>query len=264
MKKELILLKLGGAVITDKKKPYTPKKETIKRLAKEIKEARKRKNFDLILGHGSGSFGHTSATIYKTKEGFIRKDSIYGFCLVQNDAATLNRILTEIFLKAGLNVFSLQPSAFVLTRSSNIIFFDVKIILKLLEYGIIPIVYGDAVVDLKKGCTILSTEDILCYLAKKLKPKRVLFGSLEEGVYIKNSFGKKEFLKKINRENWEEVKKHLSSSEGIDVTGGMFHKVEKAIELAKEGFRVEIFSEARKGNLKNVLLGKKIGTEIKW
>lgn len=264
MKRELILLKLGGAVITNKKKPYTPKKETIKRLAKEIKEARKKKKFDLILGHGSGSFAHTSAKLYKTKEGFINKESLYGFCLVQRDASALNKIVTDIFLKTGLKVFSLQPSAFILTRGSKIISFNLKIILKLLEYEIIPIIYGDVVVDLKKGCAILSTEDLLSYLAIKLKPKRILFGSREEGVYIKDKKGRKVFLKKVDRENWREIKKYLFSSEGIDVTGGMLHKVEKSIELAKRGFRVEIFSETKKGNLKKVLLGKKIGTEIKW
>lgn len=264
MKKELILLKLGGAVITDKKKPYTPKKETIKRLAREIKEARERKKFDLILGHGSGSFGHTSASIYETKKGFIRKDSVYGFCLVQNDASTLNRIVTEIFLKSGLKVFSLQPSAFIITRSSKIIFFNTRIILKLLEYGIIPIVYGDTIVDLEKGCTILSTEDILTYLAKKLKPKKILFGSAEEKIYIKSPSGKKKFLEQIDKKNWKEIKKYLLPSEGIDVTGGMLHKVEKAIELAKLGFEIRIFSETRKDNLKKILLGEKLGTEIKW
>ncbi|MBI4154352.1 hypothetical protein HY501_03370, partial [Candidatus Woesearchaeota archaeon] len=81
---------LGGSVITDKSKPYTARRDIIRNLAKEIKEALDEKKFPLIVGHGSGSFGHTSAAKYSTHNGAINKKSWEGFSKVQNDAARLN------------------------------------------------------------------------------------------------------------------------------------------------------------------------------
>ena len=264
MKKDnLILLKIGGSVITDKKIPYKVKRKTIERLAREIKEAQIKKKFDLIIGSGGGSFPHTSAKIYKTAEGCKKEKDFFGLCVVQNDAAKLNRILTDIFLKEGLKVFSIQPSAIFLTKKDKIFNFYLKIIEKLLEKKIIPILYGDAVLDLDKGCTIVSTERILSFLARKFRAKKIIFGTKERGVYIKGN-GKKKFLKEINRKNWKKIKKEISYSEDIDVTGGMLHKVEEAIKLSKLGFEIEIISEAISGNLKESLLGREVGTKIKW
>ena len=66
MDKPLILLKLGGSLITDKTKPYTANIPVIKRLAREIHEAREEKDINLIVGHGGGSFPHVSAKKYQT------------------------------------------------------------------------------------------------------------------------------------------------------------------------------------------------------
>ncbi|MFN8459248.1 MAG: hypothetical protein U0401_32125 [Anaerolineae bacterium] len=55
---ELVLLKLGGSVITDKTKPFTARMDVIERLAQEINHALTDRGGDLqlIIGHGAGSF----------------------------------------------------------------------------------------------------------------------------------------------------------------------------------------------------------------
>ena len=57
------LLKLGGSLITDKANAKTPRRETLSRIALEIAAYRRYAGADgrLILGHGSGSFGHIPA-----------------------------------------------------------------------------------------------------------------------------------------------------------------------------------------------------------
>lgn len=75
---KLILIKLGGSVITDKSKPFTARPGAIKRLVGEIKQAGKIYKGKILIGHGSGSFGHTVAAKYKTQEGIDKKDSING------------------------------------------------------------------------------------------------------------------------------------------------------------------------------------------
>ncbi len=67
---ELILLKFGGSLITDKTHPYTPRLDILSELARQILAAKQsRPELALVLGHGSGSFGHVAAKEYKTREG---------------------------------------------------------------------------------------------------------------------------------------------------------------------------------------------------
>lgn len=264
--KNLIFVKLGGGLITDKNKPYTPKMEIIERLAREISEARKENKFNLILGNGVGSFAHTSAKKYGTINGFSNQESKYGFCTVHNDAAEINKMVINSLLKTGEKVFSVAPSSFLLGKKSKVFDSYLKIIKKLLEFDIVPVVYGDVAVDLKNGCCIFATEDTLVYLAKKLKPQKIIIADKVEGVYtddpIKNE--KAEFIPKINKKNWEQVKKFLKGSDGIDVTGGMAQKVEKSIEMAKTGCKVLIINGNKPDYLKRALLGETLGTVIEW
>jgi len=264
--KNLIFVKLGGGLITDKNKPYTSKPEIIKRLAKEIKEARKEKGFNLIIGNGAGSFGHILAKKYNTSQGFINKESEYGFCRVHNDVVELNRIVTNSLLKVGEKSFSISPSSFFLVDNLRIADSYLKIVRKLLEYNIVPILYGDTVIDLKKGCCILSTEDLFVHLAKKLKPNKIILAGKVDGVYTDDPLRNKkaEFIPKINKKNWKKIKKYLKKSDGIDVTGGMVQKVEKSIELAKTGCKVLIINGNKPNYLKRVLLGETLGTLIEW
>ena len=58
----LTFLKLGGSLITDKDSPHTARPEILRRLAEEIAAARQHNPaMQLIIGHGSGSFGHMPA-----------------------------------------------------------------------------------------------------------------------------------------------------------------------------------------------------------
>ncbi len=50
----LILIKLGGSVLTDKSIPFSFDQETTKRLSREIKVSEE----DIVVVHGGGSFGH--------------------------------------------------------------------------------------------------------------------------------------------------------------------------------------------------------------
>ena len=64
----LQFLKLGGSLITEKDLPRTPLLEVIERLVGEIASVLSGKvNLKLLLGHGSGSFGHVPAKEYGTR-----------------------------------------------------------------------------------------------------------------------------------------------------------------------------------------------------
>ncbi|MCK4336185.1 MAG: isopentenyl phosphate kinase family protein [Candidatus Aenigmarchaeota archaeon] len=254
--KRLVFVKLGGSLITDKSKPYTTRDGVIKRLCKEIHEGREGK--PLLIGHGGGSFPHVSASRYETHKGVINEKSWEGFVKVQNDAATLNRIVVSSLIEAGENAISIQPSASCIARNDSIIEWYTKPIETSLSKGLIPVPYGDVCIDEKKGCCIISTEEIFRFLAKKLKPERIIMVGKTDGVLD----SKGETTKEITKDNYEGIKKDVLSSDGVaDVTGGMVLKVEKALDM---GVEIEIINGLKAGLFKRSLLGERgLGTIIR-
>lgn len=257
----LVFIKLGGSVITDKTKPYTARIEVIKKIAKEIHEVRKedrRKNkIKLIVGHGGGSFPHFSAAKYKTHLGLVNEKSLRGLAIVHMDAAKINEIIIKELINAGENVMSVQPSAAAIAKNGKIIKWDIAPIKEMLKHDLIPVPYGDVCLDIKQGCCIISTEEIFSFLAKKLKPKKIIMVGEVDGVYADGKI-----VREINNHNFNKIKKYLLGSRGTDVTGGMFHKIKKALEIAKHNIPTYIINGQKKDSLKRAILFDDYGTKI--
>jgi isopentenyl phosphate kinase len=232
--RNLVLVKLGGSVITDKSKPFTARVEVINRLAKKIIKY-KNKNTDLIIGHGQGSFAHIPAARYQTQNGIINSKSIFGFAGVSEMAKRPNTILTQEFLKLKIPAVSFSPMSFLYTKETKLASFFIKHIQRALEIGLIPVIYGDVILDAgKRGFCIYSGEKTLDILANKLakfyKKITINYYTDTSGVYDDN--GKTVSL--ITPKNFSEIKKFLKGSRNTDVTGGMIHKVEESLAFVKK------------------------------
>jgi isopentenyl phosphate kinase len=100
---KLVFLKLGGSLITEKNEPSTPRIAVLDRLAAEIAQALDAEpGLRLLVGHGSGSFGHVPAREYQTKNGVYSKRGWQGFIKVWRQAYALNRIVVEALSKKRL------------------------------------------------------------------------------------------------------------------------------------------------------------------
>ena len=257
---EPVLLKLGGSLITDKSRPFTERRDVINRLAGEIHEARQETGIRLVVGHGGGSYPHKPASDYQTQKGVTGKESYRGIAEVQDAAARLNRIVVDSLIKAGENAMTIQPSAATISEDGRIREWFTKPIEKLLEYGMLPVVYGDVGLDVSKGCCILSTEELFRHLSGSLGAKRVIMCGKTDGVFTgdPNRDSSVRHIPEITQESFQDIRKHLSDSDGIDVTGGMLHKIEQALELARSGASVHIINGNAPGNLRAALLGKQV------
>ncbi len=173
---ELYLLKLGGSVITDKNRPFTARQEVIDRLAGEIKNALDERGDDLqlIIGHGSGSFGHQAASQYQTHRGAIAANSWLGFAEVAAAAAELNHLVVNALRQAGVPAMRFQPSASTRTRGEQLMYFETFPLKEALSHGLVPVVYGDVSVDARQGMSIVSTEKLFDNLARELAPSRII------------------------------------------------------------------------------------------
>ena len=256
--KELILIKLGGSVITDKRRKFTAREGNIKRFAGEIKSALKTFKGDIIIGHGAGSFAHTPASKYQTKKGLTNKNSLTGMVIVEDVARRLNAIVIKEFLLKNLSVFPFSPASFIISDAKGDSKSYVDPVKCALRVGIIPVVYGDVIMDEKTGCTIFSTEKVLSILAKKLKAYykiRMVYVTDVDGVYDKN--GKTILV--MSSKNLDRLKTSITGAKNADVTGGMMHKVEESLKLAEEtGIRTLIVNGIKIGELKRAVLGEKV------
>lgn len=249
-------LKLGGSLITDKQTPLTARVAVIQRIANEIAEAKKEDPaLKLIMGHGSGSFGHSVAKKYGTVDGVNSFFEWQGFCEVWFQARTLNQIVTEAFHKAGLPVLSIDISSHWISDGHQAVEISLDFINLLLEKGIVPLVYGNVLTDDSLGGTIFSTEEIFSELCKRFVPERILIAGIEDGIW--EDFPKKtKLLQKITPVTIGLQEKVLQKSAETDVTGGMKSKVEVFLPLLKSLKKVKIliFNGVKEGNIKKVLL----------
>jgi isopentenyl phosphate kinase len=256
---ELVFVKLGGSIITDKLQEATARPEVILRLAGEIEVARQADpGLRLLLGHGSGSFGHTAGLKYHLRQGLDESASWWGYAETGAAAARLNRIVVDAFLTMGVPVVSIQPSASARCRGGKLVELDLYAIGEVLRRGLVPLIFGDVAFDQEQGCTIISTENILSYLAAKLHPARIVLVGEVDGVYDRDPLGSAAArrIPRITAATFPEVLARLGGSHGIDVTGGMLTKVREMMDLVAQGQtdRVHLISGQRPGALTQVLL----------
>jgi len=249
---ELVFLKFGGSLITDKSSPYTPRPSRVKRLAEEVRQALEKPGLKLLLGHGSGSFGHCAAAPHRTRQGVHTPGQWRGYAEVAAAAARLNRLVTDALLEAGVSAISLQPSASAQCRDGALFHLEVAPIRQALAQGLVPLIYGDVALDEVRGGTIVSTEDLFVYLAGLFSPQRVLLAGEAAGVLDAQG----EIIPRISPATFPSIRSVLTGSHGVDVTGGMADKVARMIALVEKQpeVAVRIFSGLEPGLVRRVLL----------
>jgi len=275
--KELVFLKLGGSLITDKTQPYTPLLDMMDDLALQIATTlQAQPNLRLVIGHGAGSFGHVAASEYKTRAGYPRPSPLAhrerdqneenyweGFAEVWYQASTLNRYVMKALHKANVRAISLPPSSSVIASEGKVSVWETTPIRMALSSRIVPVIFGDVVFDEIRGGTILSTEDLFMHLARALSPERILLAGLESAVW-QDFPARTKKLEKITPQIFDQISAGIGKAEGADVTGGMESKVRQMLELIENNseLTIQIFSGTEPGNIVRALTGETLGTVI--
>ena len=262
---ETIFIKLGGSLITDKDKPQTALLSQIDETALQLKEfISSQPETHLLIGHGSGSFGHVAASRFQTRSGVHTTEQWQGFAQVWHAAHLLNQIVVERFAAAGIPVISFPLSAAAITEDKKVKVWNTRPIQKALENHLLPVVFGDVVLDEKMGGTILSTEEQFAALTPLFHPDRILLAGLEPGVW-QDFPACTTLLSTITPGTYPLIASHISSSASVDVTGGMATKVKDMLCLIDKNpqLRIQIFSGKGLQAVLNALLDEKVGTVLR-
>ena len=259
---ELVFLKLGGSLLTDKTRPQALRSGVLTRLASEIAAALgARPGTRLLIGHGSGSFGHVVANRYGTRNGVRSPAEWRGYGETATVAARLNRLVVEALEKAGIPVLPIQPSASARAHDGELTALELRPIRAAVENGLAPVVYGDVALDDVRGGTVISTEQIFHWLAQRLAPRRILLVGEVPGVLTANpaelaAGSTSQVIAEITPADLPDMRSTLGGSRGVDVTGGMLAKVDEMAALVVDTpslSAVEILSGLTPGLLQTAL-----------
>jgi len=262
LKSRPVILKLGGSVITEKDKAFTPNLPAIKRLAEEISRA---EVSPLVIVHGGGSYGHPVARTYKIAEGFTDYSQLIGFSKTHEAMVSLNKIVVQNLLDEGLPAFGMAPSSFVVTKKGRIQVFCEEPLRRAIKTGLIPVLYGDAVLDVDRVFAILSGDQIAALLAVKMNAKRLIMGVDVDGLY--DSDPKRDssahLIPHLTSGELQKLKVKIGEAQVPDVTGGMLGKISELMAPVTHGIQTMIVNALKPGNVYKALKGEEVvGTKI--
>ena len=236
MASNLIIIKLGGSVVTFKDKPLSPNYEGIDKILKVLGEIKK--NFKIIIVHGGGSFGH----YWSVKYDMHTKPYPYsdlGVSVVHESMIKLNHIIITKFIESKLKPYSVQPSAFVFNSAADPARIHDTLAMTT-GNDLIPITFVDVIHTSENKFSILSGDTIMSMLCTELHPDFSIFTTNVDGLY--NDMDKGEIVREIRVDKTDNDNIFLKGEmqrdnpdSSFDVTGGMKRKITESIQIAKSG-----------------------------
>lgn len=262
MSKKLLVIKLGGAVVTYKDSPI-PKARiyNIKRLVSELKLVYQK--YRVVLVHGAGSFAHQMVKKSGIDKGMKTQQQKKAFSQTIESVLKLNSLIMKQLIKAKLPVITFPVHAFVTQSAGQLHQMDLKEISSSLENNQIPVLFGDMVLDDRWGCSVLSGDRIVTYIASKLEAEKVIFLTDVDGIYDKDPKKNSDarLIPEVNNKNFEAVLKGLSPTGRDDVTGEMAGKI-KQIKNNLKNIQTFIINGFKQQALNQAAYLNRVGTRL--
>src|SRR5208282_52252 len=255
MRKPLVVIKLGGAAITDKKNIYAPRISVIKIVAKQLLAIEE--NFSIIIVHGAGSYGHIPVKKYGLTKGFSNPKQIAGLIQTKSKLLELEMTLNQILCEHDLPVISMLASDCITTRKGRIKACNMEGFRRWLGLGCIPMIGGDIVPDRANGFAIISGDQIAVYLSVKLGASKLIFGTDVGGVFDSNP-NLKATAKLLPTVHVNSVARMSRTNQYVtDVTGGMGGKLTESITALRNNVPVFVVTLLEHDRLLDVAYGRK-------
>jgi isopentenyl phosphate kinase len=269
----VILIKFGGSLITDKSGHEAVRSGVLRRLAGELRQLTESFAGSIVLGHGSGSFGHAAAAASGWSSSGT-KPSWETMARTQDAAARLHREVITALLEAGLAPFSVSPGSLMVSSNGRVQSLNVEPLVEAIGTGLVPVLFGDVILDSANRARVFSTERVFLSIAPELLAKG--FG-VSAAYWLGNTDGVLDTagttIERITKTNAQVVLESLTKIASVkgaggqsrvsDVTGGMIHRVESALALGRLGVPSWILDGRSEGLLVRAVGGQEVlGTYI--
>ena len=251
----MIIVKLGGSVITDKDRYKHFEKAACNRLCGELKPAKN----ELVLIHGAGSFGHILASKAKLNLGVPNGDldKLKAVARVHGDVRELDSKVLSCMAAKKLHGYSLPPHTVGSFSGGKMTAFCPEKFEMLIDNDLIPVSFGDVVPDGELNFSICSGDLLMIALAKHFKPSMTVFVADVDGIYNKDpkEYKDAKLLKEVNPDNIKSIKAGFRKN---DVTGAMNKKLASMVEIAKHCENTIILNGNSAHRLERALKGEKV------
>ncbi|SDR07666.1 isopentenyl phosphate kinase [Natronobacterium texcoconense] len=220
----MIVLKLGGSVITEKDRPETLDGDALERAADAVAAASEDGLGDLVIVHGGGSFGHHNASEHgiTTTEG---THDVGALMDVHGAMVTLNRFVLRRLFDRDVDAVPVHPFSMASRDEDGNLELPIDGIRTILEEGFVPVLHGDMIPHAGAGATVVSGDELVAELARELEADRIGLCSTVPGVLDEDDAVIDEIA------TFDDAADVLGESEATDVTGGMAAKVQALLEL---------------------------------
>ncbi len=255
----MLLVKLGGSVLTDKTRLRTPRRAAIRRLALELAGVRQ----SLLVVHGAGSYGHILARRHKLQQGGVSSSKRIAASRVQQDVKELDSLVVNAFLRAGIPAIPIAPSTVLTLNDGTVATADLTPFLEFSSMGFTPVTFGDVVRDLHRGIAVCSGDVMMLELARAFRPERAVFATDVDGLFTADPKRRRDasLLEVVRPEDLDRIK--FSSASRTDVTGSIEGKVRRMFEIADHVGECLIVNGNVKNRVRDALRGRRVvGTRV--
>jgi len=259
---DLIVLKLGGSLLTNKSTPYKLREDVIKTVAVEIKECIDLgliKN--LVIVNGVGSFGHPPVLKYNLHKGFKNKDQLISMSKTQQIVNEFRKTIAKTFLEEGIPINLMHASSMVVGNKMVIADHAFSPLKGFLSLGMVPLIGGDMMYDISMGFSVCGGDQLAVVLSRVLHAKHLIFATDVPGVFDKDPKSEEDaqLIKEININEINQISSNMDDTTKTDASGKMRGKLLSLASIKdqiQEGLEVAILSMNKKGILKNYLKGQ--------
>jgi len=249
----VVIVKLGGSVITRKREVERIRPKVLARLAREVAGVRDRR---LVLLHGAGSFGHHGAKRFglarPPSDGAAGAERARGAAIVAAEVRRLHLAVVRELVQAGASPWSVPMATHARNRAGELVHLDPSPVSSALEGGFLPVSFGDVVPDEVWGSSILSADTIAVALAPALGVERVVFVSDVEGILEGPPGRRRSAVRDVTPETVAALRAPAGTP---DVTGGIRGKATAMLAIAAAGADAGLISGLSDGTVARAIRG---------
>jgi isopentenyl phosphate kinase len=252
---------LGGALITDKSKPYSIRLDVLNNAAREIKECMDEGLIEsLVIVQGVGSFGHPPVLQHKLHKGFLGPEQLLPLTWTQAKVGELRNLVVQALYDADIPACLMYPSSMMVSKKAKITSYYLDPLKGFLDIGMVPLIGGDILVDSEMGFSVASGDPMLSIVAREYNAKRVVYASDVSGIYDSDpKINPNPILfDEINLQDLDEAIAKMGQAGVEDASGAMQGKVasiDPIKDLIQKGLQVSITSMMEYGHLTSLLKG---------
>jgi isopentenyl phosphate kinase len=254
----MLLVKLGGSVLTDKARLRTARPAAIRRLAGELASVAQ----PLLIVHGAGSYGHVLASRYRLNAGGSSSAKRNAAARVQADVRALNHLVVDVLNRVGFASVPIPPASVLSLDDGRVSTLDLTPFLEFSSMGFTPVTFGDVVRDLRRGFSVCSGDLMMVELARAFRPKRAVFAADVDGLFTADPKRRKlaRLLDVVGPKDLAQIE---FSAPRTDVTGSIEGKLRRMFEIADHVDECLIVNGNVKNRVRDALRGKPVvGTRI--